>query len=69
MTEEVIKREKHPARVAQDHKLAELTEKRKEKTLGNKEQSTVHPIVQPRVQSTEQSSVQSTEQLSVQSTV
>ena len=60
MTEEkkkIITREKHPARVAQGHKLAALIKKRREEILRNKEQSTV------------QSTEQSTEQPSVQSTV
>ena len=54
---ELITREKHPGRVAQDHKFAALMKKRKEEILHNKEQSTV----QSTVQSTEQPSVQSTE--------
>ena len=64
MTEEgkkIIRREKHPERVVQRHKLAALMIKRKEDILLDKEQSTT--------QSTEQSSVQSTEQPLVQSTV
>ena len=74
MTEEenkTIKREKHPGRVAQGHKLAVLMKKRKEEILRYKEQSTVQsteqPSVQSTVQTTEQSSLQSTEQPSVQS--
>ena len=62
MTEEeekVITREKHPGRVAQDHKLAAIMKKRKGEILHNKEQSTV--------QSTEQSTEQPTEQSSVKS--
>ena len=62
---ELITREKHPGRVAQDHKFAALMKKRKEEILRNKEQSTV----QSTVQSTEQPSVQSTEQPSAQSKV
>ena len=50
MTEDekkTITREKHPGRVAHDHKLAALMKKGKEEILHNKEQSSV--------QSTEQS--------------
>ena len=53
--EKTITREKHSGRIAQGHKLAALTKKRKGEILRNKEQSTV----QSTVQSTEQSSVQS----------
>ena len=59
----VITREKHPGRVAEDHKLAALMKKRKEEILRNKETSTVQSAEQSSVQSTEQS----TEQSSVQS--
>ena len=66
MTEEekkAITREKHPGRVAQDHKLAALVKKRKEEILCSKEQYTE----QSTVQSTVQSIVRSTEQPLVQS--
>ena len=56
---ELITREKHPGRVAQDHKFAALMKKRKEEILHNKEQSTVQSTEQPSVQSTEQPSAQS----------
>ena len=68
MTEEgkkIIRREKHPERVVQRHKLAALMIKRKEDILLDKEQSTV----QSTEQSSVQSSVQSTEQPLVHSTV
>ena len=58
----LIKREKHPGRVAQSQKLAALMKKRKKEILRNKEQSTVQPTQQSSVQSTEQPSVQSTVQ-------
>ena len=63
MTEEekqVITREKHPGRVAQDHKLAALMKKRKEEILLSKEQSNEQSTVQSTEQSTVQSTVQST---------
>ena len=72
-SKKIITREKHPGKVAQDHKLAALMKKRKEEILHNKkqstEQSTVQSTVQPSVQSSIQSTVQPTEQPSVQSTV
>ena len=58
MTEEekkAIAREKHPGRVAHDHKLAALMKKGKEETLRNKKQSSVQSTEQPSVQSTVQS--------------
>ena len=55
--EKIIKREKHPGRVAQGHKLAAHMKKRKEKILRNKNQSS------------EQSKKQSSEQPSVQPSV
>ena len=63
MTEEekkTITQEKHPGCVAQGHKLAALTKKRKEEMLYNKEQSTEQPSVQSTKQSSARSSVQST---------
>ena len=69
MTEEekkIIIREKHPGRVAQDHKLAALMRK-KEEILRSKKRSTEQLQNSPSVRSTEQSqnspSVQSTEHL------
>ena len=69
MTEEekkIIIREKHPGRVAQDHKLAALM-KKKEEILRSKKRSTEQLQNSPSVRSTEQSqnspSVQSTEHL------
>ena len=58
MTEEkkkIITREKHPARVAQGHKLAARMKKRREEILRNKEQFTGQSTEQPSVQSTVQS--------------
>ena len=72
MTQEekkTITREKHPERVAHDHKLAALMKKGKEEILRNKEQSSVQSTEQSLVHSTGQSLVQPTEQPSVQSTV
>ena len=54
MTEEekkVMTREKHPGRLAQNHKLAALMKKRKEETLRSKEQSTEQPSVRSTVRS------------------
>ena len=54
MTEEekkVMTREKHPGRLAQNHKLAALMKKRKEDTLRSKEQSTEQPSVRSTVRS------------------
>ena len=63
----IITRGKHPACVAQGHKLAALVKKRKEEIFCNNEQpteqSTVQPTVQPSLQSSVQSSVQSAGQL------
>ena len=72
MTEEekkIITREKHPGRVAQDHKLSALMKKRKEEILRSKEQPTEQSTVQSTEQSTVQSIAQSTEQSTVHSTV
>ena len=69
----LITREKHPGRVAHEHKPATLMKKRKEEILYNKELSTEQSTVQfsekSTVQPTEQSLVQSTEQPLVQTTV
>ena len=62
----LITREKHPGRVAHEHKPATLMKKRKELST---EQSTVQFSEKSTVQSTEQSLVQSTEQPLVQTTV
>ena len=62
-----ITREKHPARVAQGHKLAVLMKKGKKEILRVKEQSSVQPTVQSTEQHSGQSIEQSTEQHSVQS--
>ena len=55
----IIKREKHPGRVAQGHELAALMKKRKEEILHNKEQSIEQQPVKQPTRSPEQSAARS----------
>ena len=55
----IIKREKHPGRVAQGHELAALMKKRKEEILHNKKQSIEQQPVKQPTRSPEQSAARS----------